>query len=62
MAHALRLKVVAEGVENAQQLKFLRAQHCDAAQGFFLFKPLPADEVAEILELNQRQRIARLRH
>ena len=53
MAHALRLRVVAEGVENAEQLKFLRGQHCDAAQGYFLYRPLPADEVAEVLKINR---------
>ena len=60
MAHALRLKVVAEGVENAEQLKFLRAQRCDAVQGYFLFRPLPADEVAEALMVNRRHRVAGL--
>jgi diguanylate cyclase (GGDEF)-like protein len=54
MAHALRLKVVAEGVENAEQLQFLGAQHCDAAQGYFLFRPLPADQLADALKLNRR--------
>jgi diguanylate cyclase (GGDEF)-like protein len=52
MAHALRLKVVAEGVETADQLKFLRAQRCDAAQGYYLYRPLPVDEVANVLKLN----------
>jgi EAL domain-containing protein (putative c-di-GMP-specific phosphodiesterase class I) len=52
MAHALKLKVVAEGVENAEQLKFLRAQRCDSVQGYFLFRPLPQDEVADVLKIN----------
>jgi diguanylate cyclase (GGDEF)-like protein len=60
MAHALRLKVVAEGVETAEQLKFLRAQHCDAAQGYFLYRPLPADEAADVLKINRRDCLARL--
>jgi len=60
MAHALRLKVVAEGVENAQQLQFLRVQHCDAAQGYFLYRPLPADEVADVLKINRPDRVVRL--
>ena len=60
MAHALRLKVVAEGVENAEQLNFLRAQRCDAVQGYFLFRPLPADQVADILKINRLSRAARL--
>jgi diguanylate cyclase (GGDEF)-like protein len=62
MAHSLRLKVVAEGVETADQLKFLRAQRCDAIQGFFLYRPLPEGEVAGVLELNRQDRAARLAH
>ncbi len=53
MAHSLGLKVVAEGVETADQLSFLRAQHCDAVQGFFLHRPLPEAEVANVLNLNR---------
>jgi EAL domain-containing protein (putative c-di-GMP-specific phosphodiesterase class I) len=53
--------VVAEGVENAEQLRFLRAQHCDAAQGYFLYRPLRADQVAEVLKINQRNRETRVR-
>ena len=60
MAHSLRLKVVAEGVETADQLKFLRAQHCDAVQGYFLYRPLPEAEVAGVLELNRLHRVARV--
>jgi diguanylate cyclase (GGDEF)-like protein len=61
MAHALKLKVVAEGVENAEQLKFLRAQHCDSVQGYFLFRPLPADQVTEALTVNRLHCAAPLR-
>ncbi|MGH8163497.1 MAG: EAL domain-containing protein, partial [Rhodanobacteraceae bacterium] len=43
MAHSLELKVVAEGVETAEQLAFLRAQGCDEIQGHWLSMPLPAD-------------------
>ena len=60
MAHALRLKVVAEGVETADQLKFLRAQRCDAAQGFYLYRPLPADEMLNVLKLNRQDCMARV--
>jgi diguanylate cyclase (GGDEF)-like protein len=59
MAHGLKLKVVAEGVETAEQLDFLRSQHCDAGQGFFLFRPLPDGEVTKALGLNRQNRIAR---
>jgi diguanylate cyclase (GGDEF)-like protein len=53
MAHGLRLKVVAEGVETAEQLQFLRSQSCDAVQGYFLYRPLREDEVADALKANR---------
>jgi EAL domain-containing protein (putative c-di-GMP-specific phosphodiesterase class I) len=60
MAHSLRLKVVAEGVETAEQLKFLRAQHCDSVQGFLLHRPLPEAECTLALSHNRRDCRARL--
>jgi diguanylate cyclase (GGDEF)-like protein len=60
MAHSLKLKVVAEGVETADQLKFLRAQRCDTVQGYFLHRPLPGAEVADVLKLNRPDRVVRL--
>ncbi|WP_020653388.1 sensor domain-containing protein [Massilia niastensis] len=41
MAHALGLSVVAEGVETAEVLAFLRAADCDQAQGYYLARPMP---------------------
>jgi EAL domain-containing protein (putative c-di-GMP-specific phosphodiesterase class I) len=58
MAHGLRLKVVAEGVETAEQFQFLRSLSCDAVQGYFLYRPLREDEVADAFRLN---RLARAR-
>ena len=49
MAKSLRLKVIAEGVENEGQVAFLRAHQCDEIQGYYFSKPLAADEVADKL-------------
>lgn len=45
MAHSLDMKVVAEGVEDAAQLAFLRDRQCDYYQGYYFSKPGSADEV-----------------
>ena len=42
MAHALRLRVVAEGVETPEQLAFLESRGCDLFQGFLLSRPVNA--------------------
>jgi diguanylate cyclase (GGDEF)-like protein/PAS domain S-box-containing protein len=49
MAHSLKVDVVAEGVETQQQVDFLRARGCHAAQGHFFSKPLPAERMEEWL-------------
>ncbi|MGH8737349.1 MAG: EAL domain-containing protein [Burkholderiales bacterium] len=49
MAHQLGLKVVAEGVETAEQLEFLRANGCDEVQGYFIARPSGANEVLALL-------------
>ena len=50
MAHALGLKVVAEGVETASQLDILRRFGCDFAQGYLFARPMPAEELGAYLE------------
>jgi len=49
LGHSLRLKVVAEGVETAEQLDFLRHHGCDEVQGYFFSKPVPPDEFTRML-------------
>jgi diguanylate cyclase (GGDEF)-like protein/PAS domain S-box-containing protein len=49
LAHSLKLKVVAEGVETGEQLQFLAACGCDEVQGFYLAKPIGASELAQSL-------------
>jgi EAL domain-containing protein (putative c-di-GMP-specific phosphodiesterase class I) len=50
LAHSLGLGVVAEGVENAAQLEFLRRLHCDVVQGYFYSRPLPVAECEAYLQ------------
>jgi diguanylate cyclase (GGDEF)-like protein len=45
-----RLRVVAEGVEEVNQLNFLHQLQCDSVQGYYYSKPLPAKEFAELLQ------------
>ena len=49
LGHSLRLKVVAEGVETAEQLDFLRHHGCDEVQGYFFSKPVPPEEFTRML-------------
>ncbi|MEN0107640.1 MAG: bifunctional diguanylate cyclase/phosphodiesterase [Pseudomonas sp.] len=55
LAHNLELAVVAEGVENAEQLALLRQFGCDQVQGYLVSKPLPLAELARFLVFGNRQ-------
>jgi diguanylate cyclase (GGDEF)-like protein/PAS domain S-box-containing protein len=54
MSHALRLKVIAEGVENLAQLDFLADNACDEIQGYYCSRPLPAEQATELLSGRRR--------
>ncbi|HPP74600.1 MAG TPA: EAL domain-containing protein [Armatimonadota bacterium] len=49
MAHSLKLKVIAEGVETLEQLEFLKSINCDEMQGYFISRPVPAEEFHHLL-------------
>lgn len=49
LAHSLGLRVLAEGVETVEDLNVLKELHCDEIQGYFLSKPLPAEEFEKFI-------------
>jgi EAL domain-containing protein (putative c-di-GMP-specific phosphodiesterase class I) len=50
LGKTLKLQVIAEGVETAEQLEFLQAQQCDEVQGYYLGRPMTAEALANILQ------------
>ncbi|MHB8474218.1 MAG: EAL domain-containing response regulator [Gammaproteobacteria bacterium] len=54
MAHSLDLKVVAEGVETAPQLAFIRNKHCNEYQGFLCSKPVRASALLALCRAQER--------
>ena len=50
MGQTLGIKVIAEGVEDNQQLKYLKEKNCDFYQGYLKSKPLPEDEFIKLLQ------------
>jgi len=64
MAHALGLSVVAEGVEDAQSLEWLRRHGCEMVQGYFICRPKPAAELIDWLRqsryYNPRPRLVKI--
>lgn len=51
MAHALNMKVVAEGVETQEQLDILRELSCDEVQGYLISRPVPAEDIPALIQL-----------
>jgi diguanylate cyclase (GGDEF)-like protein/PAS domain S-box-containing protein len=58
MAHSLKLRVVAEGVENGRQLRFLARHGCEEVQGFLLGEAVPAAELLQELARRRPRRAA----
>jgi EAL domain-containing protein (putative c-di-GMP-specific phosphodiesterase class I) len=52
MGRGLRLQVIAQGVETAEDLEFLWAHDCDEAQGNFFGPPVPPSQLAKLLRPN----------
>lgn len=59
MAHALRLRVVGEGIETNEQLATLTALGCDEIQGYLISRPLPGDELVGFLQHHRQQLLRR---
>ena len=50
MGQSLNLRIIAEGVETAEELEFLQAQHCDEAQGYYFGRPVPPQEFVKLFQ------------
>jgi len=59
MAHNLRLRVIAEGVETEEQLAYLRKHECDEMQGYYFSRPLPAVEMEALLKAGKALPVAK---
>ncbi len=55
LSHSLNMKTVAEGVETAEQQEFLRSRQCDEIQGFHFSRPVPEQEMEQLLKEGARQ-------
>ncbi len=57
MGRSLNLRVVAEGVETAEELAFLQAHLCDEAQGYYFSKPVLPEQFAKLLKTGTAERV-----
>lgn len=62
MAHSLRLKVIAEGVETERQLALLTQNHCDEMQGYLFSKQVDATACARLLKERKSLSLDMLSH
>lgn len=58
MCHNLGLSVVAEGIEDKKTYQFLQENHCDIAQGYYIAKPMPIEELEKWLLENAREKLS----
>jgi diguanylate cyclase (GGDEF)-like protein len=57
LAHRLKLQVLAEGIENAEQIAYLRSLKCNMIQGFYISRPLPAEYIVKVLKSGNVSRV-----
>ena len=53
LGHALDLQIVAEGVENEEEYNFLKENCCEFIQGYYFCKPLPLDDINDLIKNNK---------
>lgn len=58
MAHNMKIKVVAEGVDSDEQVQILRDMNCDEMQGYLFSKPVTAQQMAQLLSLGKKFTLA----
>ncbi len=56
LGDAMNLSVIAEGIENEDQLKLLRLVQCEYVQGYLISRPIPAEEISELLKTTGESR------
>jgi EAL domain-containing protein (putative c-di-GMP-specific phosphodiesterase class I) len=62
LGHGLKLSVIAEGVETAGQLAYLREMKCDEMQGFLFSRPVPASEITQLLHEGKLLNLSEITH
>ncbi len=55
LIHSIGLNLIAEGVETAEQRQFLQSHGCREMQGYYFYKPMPAEEIDQISMVNEEQ-------